>query len=117
MVLNIITSMGQWEREMISERARAALQRKRWKGERTGNIPFGWISADDEVHLVKAAAAQKVIKQILELRARGVTFASIASFLKWEAIKRRHGSAVVHQMVRAVLLRATKAPSHERSRS
>jgi DNA invertase Pin-like site-specific DNA recombinase len=109
--------MGQWEREMISERVRATLQHKRWKGERTGNIRFGWKLAEDEAHLVKDADAQKVIKQFLELRAMGVTFARVASFLNLEGIKRRYGSALVHQMVRAVLLRATKDPSHERSQS
>src|SRR5471030_1073704 len=41
LVLNIMVSVSQWEREAISERTRDALQHKRSQGERVGNIAFG----------------------------------------------------------------------------
>ena len=41
LVLNIMVSVGQWEREVIGERTRDALQAKKARGERVGTVPFG----------------------------------------------------------------------------
>ena len=42
LVLNIMTAVSQWEREAIGERTRDALSHKRSKGERVGNLAFGY---------------------------------------------------------------------------
>src|ERR1700692_3004661 len=41
LVLNIMTTVSQWEREAIAERTRDAMNHKRNNGERVGNIAFG----------------------------------------------------------------------------
>ena len=52
LTLNILTSVAQWEREIISERISTAMQHMKAEGKRTGYIPFGMQLADDGVHLV-----------------------------------------------------------------
>src|SRR3990170_6522278 len=42
MVMNVVMSISQWEREATSERTKSVLQHKKTKGERIGNIPFGY---------------------------------------------------------------------------
>ena len=42
MMLNILTSVAQWERETIVERTREALAFKRRQGQRTGGVPYGF---------------------------------------------------------------------------
>jgi site-specific DNA recombinase len=42
LVLNVLTSVAQWERETIVERTRDALRHKRARSERTGAVPYGW---------------------------------------------------------------------------
>ena len=51
LVLNIMTAVSQWEREAIGERTRDALSHKRGKGERVGNLAFGYRLAGDGQHL------------------------------------------------------------------
>ena len=41
LVLNVLMSVLQWEREAISERTSTALQHKKAVGERVGSIPYG----------------------------------------------------------------------------
>ena len=52
LVINIMVSVSQWEREAIGERTRDAMSHMKASGERTGNIPFGYRLADDGKHLV-----------------------------------------------------------------
>ena len=47
LVLNVLMSVAQWEREATGERTRDALQHKITKGERVGKVPFGFDLADD----------------------------------------------------------------------
>jgi len=42
LVLNIMVSVSQWEREAIGERTRDAMSHKRANGERVGTEPFGY---------------------------------------------------------------------------
>src|SRR5712664_1772969 len=42
LVINIMTAVSQWEREAIGERTRDALNDKRLKSERVGNIAYGF---------------------------------------------------------------------------
>ena len=42
MVMNLMTTVAQWEREVICERTREALAHKRARGERIGSVPYGF---------------------------------------------------------------------------
>src|SRR5450432_1048834 len=51
LVLNIMTSVSQWEREAIGERTRDAMRHKRSQGQCVGNIEFGYRLSADLRHL------------------------------------------------------------------
>ena len=90
LVLNLLTSVAQWEREAISERTSAALQAKRAKGERAGNVPFGF-EADADGRLREHAAEQLIIARCIELRAKGMSFRAIERMLACEGHVSRSG--------------------------
>src|SRR6266699_329103 len=49
LVLNVLGSVAQWERETIGERTAEVLAHKRSKGEKLGgDVPYGYILASDE---------------------------------------------------------------------
>src|ERR1035437_4950189 len=51
LVITIMAAVSQWEREAIGERTREALRHKRTKGERVGNIEFGFRLGADGKYL------------------------------------------------------------------
>jgi len=77
-VLNIMVSVSQWEREAIGERTRDALRHKRAKGERLGTVPFGYRPAAGGVRLEADDAEQAILSHIRRLNARGLTSRQIA---------------------------------------
>ena len=81
MVLNILVSVAQWEREAISERTRDALRHKKSKGERVGTVPFGFDVGPDGVHLIENDREQEVLARMRKWRADGWTFRAIADEL------------------------------------
>jgi len=105
LVLNVMASVAQWEREVIAERTREALQAKRAKGERVGTVPFGYRVAPDGVMLEAEPAEQKALAVLRELRSKGYTLREIADELTRQGYTTRRGSAWRHQGV-ANLLRA-----------
>ena len=52
LVLNVMASVSQWEREAIGERTRDALRHKRAQGLRTGNVRFGYRLDPDGRRLI-----------------------------------------------------------------
>jgi DNA invertase Pin-like site-specific DNA recombinase len=61
LVLNVLLSVAQWEREAIGERTRDALQHKTVKRERCGKVRFGYDLAGDGVTLTPNAREQEAI--------------------------------------------------------
>jgi len=92
MVLNILTSVAQWEREAIGERTAAVMGHKAACGEYTGGqVPYGYTLAADGVHLVEHEGEQLVIKAICELRAAGLSLRAIVAELEKRALVARTG--------------------------
>jgi site-specific DNA recombinase len=56
LVITIMGAVSQWEREAIGERTRDALRHRRGKGERVGNIEFGYRLSADGLHLEEDSA-------------------------------------------------------------
>jgi site-specific DNA recombinase len=84
MVLNLLTTIGQWEREAIGERTSTAMQHKAARGEFTGgDAPFGFRLAEDGEHLAEVAAEQAVVAQARSLRAAGLSLRAVGEAL-WE---------------------------------
>lgn len=51
LVLNVLMSVAQWEREAISERTTAALQHKKANGQVYGKTPYGYDRFGDELRI------------------------------------------------------------------
>lgn len=107
MVLNILMSVAQWEREAIGERTADALQHKRRKGERTGKVPFGSDLAADGITLVDNATEQEALRIISQLRAAGQSLRAIASELTRRGIATKEGKgAWTHTTIARICARA-----------
>jgi site-specific DNA recombinase len=108
LVLNIMVSVSQWEREAIGERTRDAMHHKRANGERVGTVPFGYRTAADGLHLEADPAEQGILSRIRELKAAGHTTRQIADELNRQGFTTRRGTAWRFQYV-AEALRAAPA--------
>lgn len=103
LVLNLLCSVSQWERENCGERTRTAMRYKKSIGERVGNIAYGFQLASDGKHLEPNAAEQGVLKKILKMRKNGLTLREIATELNRKRITTRRGTAWHHVYVHGVL--------------
>jgi DNA invertase Pin-like site-specific DNA recombinase len=103
LVLNIMVSVSQWEREAIGERTRDAMSHKRAKGERVGTIPFGFRMAADGSRLEEEPAEQDILFRIRQLKAAGHTTRQIAEELNRQGFTTRRGTAWRFQYVAAAL--------------
>ena len=92
MILNVLMSVSQWERDVIGERTSAALQHKKAQGEYTGGkAPYGYRVAADGVSLVKDDAEQKVVAAVLEYCEAGLSLRKIGKRLEAEGFTTRKG--------------------------
>jgi DNA invertase Pin-like site-specific DNA recombinase len=106
LVLNVLMSVGQWEREAIGERTRDALRHKRSNGQRiSGRIPFGFRLADDGVLLVEDPTEQAILREIDGLRAAGLSLRKIAAALNREGVPTKEGGEWQHTTIRGILAR------------
>jgi len=92
LVLNIMGAVSQWEREAIGERTREALQVKRAKGQRVGNIPFGFQVNSDGFTLEPYPAEQRIVRRVTKLRKAGNTLREIAADLNRRGHTTRTGA-------------------------
>ena len=91
LVLNILASVSQWERETIGERTSAAMQHKQAKGEYIGGeTPYGFDLVNGE--LIEDEAEQEVIQKAKAYQAEGLSLRKIAAELDKQGIKTRRGS-------------------------
>lgn len=92
MLLNMLTVIGQWEREAIGERTAAAMQHKAKAGEYTGGrARFGFKVSNDGVALVPDEAEQTAIAEARALRARGLSLRAVAKELEAKGFRARSG--------------------------
>lgn len=79
MVTNVLGTLAAWEREVICERTKAALDHKATLGEWRGRIPFGFkVGADGK--LIEDADAMKTIAAIKRSRRRsGTSYPKLAA--------------------------------------
>lgn len=91
LVLNIMVSVSQWEREAIGERTRDAMRHKRAKLEYVGNAPYGYWLAPDGKHVEPEPDEQAILQQIRRLRKAGKSLRRIAEQLNRAQIRTRSG--------------------------
>jgi DNA invertase Pin-like site-specific DNA recombinase len=103
LVLNIMVSVSQWEREAIGERTRDAMKHKRSNRERVGTILFGFQLSIDGVHLEENPAEQAILSRVRELKAAGHSTRRIADELNRQGFTTRRGTAWRFQYVAETL--------------
>lgn len=105
----IIDCFAEYERAVIRSRTRAALQVKRARGERVGQIPYGFQLAADGVRLEVHDAEQCVLARLRLLRAMGLTCRVVADELNREGHRTRRGTPWRYQYVAELLGREAKS--------
>lgn len=103
LVLNVLMTVAQWEREVIVERTREALDVKRARGERIGGVPYGYRLAGDGRTLVPEPVEQVGRDRLFELREFGLSYRAIARTLNAEGHRPKHGGRWGHQAVAQIL--------------
>jgi DNA invertase Pin-like site-specific DNA recombinase len=105
LVLNVLMSVAQWERETIGERTRDALHHKATKQERISrHLPFGWRLAEDG-KLTEDASEQIILAEILQLRQAGHTLRKIAEVLNARNVTAKNGNRWIHTSIKSILNR------------
>lgn len=121
LVLNVLMSVAQWERETIVERTRDALGHKRAKGERTGGVPYGFdldldgprTRSGRPARLVANAAELAVVARIVAAAAAGRSPRAIAAELAALGIPTKQGRGPWRHSAVAAILARHRRDSHE----
>lgn len=79
LVLNVLTSVAQWERETTSERTKTALAHKKAQGEHVGSAGFGYKVIDKK--LQKVTQEYQTIAVIQQMKKSGYTLQAVADHL------------------------------------
>lgn len=89
--LTTLAGLGQLEREQLAERTKSALQHKKENNERIGQIPYGYDLDKDGIHLIENDREQRVIKLVVKLRNKGLSFQKIANELSKRECRNKAG--------------------------
>lgn len=65
---SLVDAFASYERALIRARTKAALAVKKAKGQRTGELPYGYTVADDGMTLVECPVEQRTIRRLKRLR-------------------------------------------------
>jgi DNA invertase Pin-like site-specific DNA recombinase len=123
LVLNVLTSVAQWEREAIADRVREAMQHMKSQGVFLGAAPYGWQYIDEldehgRCKLVENPEEQAGIKRICELYDSDLFVWQICEKLEAEKIPPRgprwHRATVYRVLRRAGYEDPTWKPKKQR---
>jgi len=105
MLFRLLAVLAEFERDLVSERTKAALSHKKRKGERTGEVPFGFCLAADGVRLERDENESRIIELIQSLRDQGLSYAAIAAELDAAGMAPKKASKWNAMTVRNIVLR------------
>jgi len=91
LVVNMLASVAQWEREAIGERTASALAHKRTSGLVYGSTPFGFRRDGDR--LVRDDAEQIALAEMQRLDDAGASYREIGSMLESRGVRARKGGS------------------------
>ncbi len=94
MVLNMIMTVAQWEREEIAYRTSNALQGKIGRGERCGRLRFGYTLADDGKTLVPHPEEQRAIAFMRKWKGQGKTYRDMVAELEEMGIECKESGSI-----------------------
>ena len=94
LMLNLLASVSQWEREAIGERTSFALAHKRTQGLVYGPIPFGYCRDGDK--LVGVPTELAALTTLRAMRANGTPLRACGAWLVSQGILPRRGGRIWH---------------------
>ncbi len=104
LVMNILTSVAQWERETIGERTSAALQHLRDQGRYTGGqVRYGFKVGANGKRLEQVPGEQEIIGLARDLRGKGRSLRATADSLNEMGCRTRTGGRFQAVQVRNML--------------
>jgi len=107
LVLNVLGSVAQWERETIGERTAEALAHKRCLGQRTSlHAPYGFQIAEDGKTLVAVEHEQTLLDAIRDAKSRGLTHRAIVADLVRQGFTTRKGTPLILRQVQRLMEQA-----------
>jgi DNA invertase Pin-like site-specific DNA recombinase len=119
LVLNVLTSVAQWEREATGERTRDALSHLKTEGVLVGGVPLGVrrtgvVDHDGRQVIEQHPAEARTVRRIRELRNDGCSLRSIVATLRAEGHETKRGGTWAPTTVKKILDRAavTAARAH-----
>lgn len=94
LILNVLMSVAQWEREAIGERTHEALAELKRQGVTLGGAPYGWryskeVDSNGRRYLVEVPEEQQGIRRICQLYDADVYMRDICKMLDSEGIPSR----------------------------
>ena len=93
LVLNVLASVSQWEREVIGERTKSAMAHMKERQEYTGGRPpYGMRLLADGRTLEEDPAEQAVIAEAQLARARGMSLREVVDHIDAEGMQSRRGT-------------------------
>ncbi len=119
LILNVLTSVAQWEREAISDRTKEAMQHLKSQGVMLGAAPYGWKYVEEvDTHgrrkVVENPEEQAGIKRVCELYEQDLFVWEICERLTEEGVPCRgaiwHRPTVYRILVRAGYVDAADRP-------
>jgi site-specific DNA recombinase len=110
MVLNMLMTIAQWEREIIVERTRDAMAHKRARSEWLGQVPFGFDLAGDGKALVPNPLELEALDRVRGWRAEGWTLRKIAAELTARGIATKQGRKAWNHATVADILKRENDP-------
>ena len=102
LVLNVLGSVSQWEREQIAERTAAALQHKKHQHEVYNHVPLGYAAASGK--LVPIDEELRVVADIMGLRKDGLSYHAVAAELNTRGIIGKRGGRFYASTIRAICI-------------
>jgi site-specific DNA recombinase len=104
LVLNVLASVSQWEREAIGERTSAAMQHMASVGEYTGGeAPYGFRLRDNGT-LEENADEQRAIVEARRLRDAGLSLRAVARELDTASLRSRTGRPFAAVQIQRMLV-------------
>ncbi|MBW1837824.1 MAG: recombinase family protein [Deltaproteobacteria bacterium] len=97
----LTAALAEMEREIIGERTRDVLQRKKANGEVYGHVPFGFKRFKGR--LIAHKDEQKIIQTVLGMRQEGLNYSRISRELNQMGLKTKKGNRWYPQTVKNVI--------------
>lgn len=101
LMLNLLASVSQWEREVIGERTKAVMRYLKENQKVYSRPVYGYDIVGDR--LIPNPKEQRIIKLMKELREQGFSYREIAEYLEEEGIPTKRGGRWKANTVRKIL--------------